>query len=422
MVISISKEKIYYELLCLYINLMMVFDCIADIFLFFDYEFTARSVLQKALYIVLCAALILSGEYYVKKLRKSLSLIGVFAVITVASVMVTPEIRSILTRALTIFLIYSIGLIIFVPHIVNFEKFLVCFEKYFVIDIIYSALNILVHNKIEHAYSMSFSYNSFWLSGLALIWFFKRGKLRYLFIYILNLISNLVGGARGGILCNALLFFFCFIAIYHPGRKKTNLLIRTLILIGVLGVGAIAAVISLGDRLLNLRSLFMLSGKSSDFLTGRGAIYAVLWKKILTNPFGFRGILSDRIYLANSFGSFDADFSFTSYAHNFIFEILYQYGLVLGMMILILVVICVVKTLKTVRRKWKQKNSFCIFYVLSLAAAFGQLSFSSSYLNTMNFGLAVAAIMVAMEFEKLDYRKRKFPLDRVNLKMNEVQI
>ena len=59
---------------------------------------------------------------------------------------------------------------------------------------------------------------------------------------------------------------------------------------------------------------------------------------------------------------------------------------------------------------------------MSLAAAFGQLSFSSSYLNTMNFGLAVAAVMVAMEFEKLGYKKRKFSLDRVNLKVNEVQI
>lgn len=400
MTISISKENIYYELLCLYINLMMLFDCIADVFLFFNNEFTARSALQKNIYIILFVELIVSGRFYDKEIKKCLMMVGGFAFITFASVIATPEIISILTRALTIFFIYSIGLIIFVLHVSNFEKFMGCFEKYFAIDVIYSILNILVHNKIEHAYSMSFSYNSFWLSGLALILFCKKGKLCYLLVYVINLVSNLIGGARGGILCNIFLILFCFIAIYHPRIERKRLMMRYLIPIGIFGLVTVAVVVSLGSRLLNSRTLFMIFGKSSDFFTGRGSIYLALWREIWKEPFDFRGILSDRIYLANSFGTFNANFSFTSYAHNFVLELLYQYGLAIGIVILIISVVLVKKTLKVVRGKWKYENAYCIFCVLSFASAFGQLSFSNSYLNTMNFGLAVVSIIISMNYSK----------------------
>lgn len=200
---------------------------------------------------------------------------------------------------------------------------------------------------------------------------------------IVGLISLLLYGSRGSLVT---LFILFIIFIWLKMHNKKLLIFGCIILIFMTVFGPmiisniITKMISFGidsrtiEKLLN-GNLF----KSND----RMMIYEYLMTIIFKNPIFGTGICGDRYVLPLRFSGTDA-----TYAHNLFIELMVDYGLIFGSLLIIILFYLIIKFL------FKESNidKKAFFYVFFIVG-FIQLMISRSWITESNFFIFFAILL-----------------------------
>lgn len=198
-------------------------------------------------------------------------------------------------------------------------KMCICFE----------IVNIFVGIRIE-GYSMGISYSILFFLGIYLskikysykecvkifyfIWFIlkygSRGSLLCILVYIVCLeVNNFIYKRE---LVKNILLLLCVVMIFYTKKQVFSFL---QIIVNIFNISS--------------RSIDLLIRNSGNgvYLSGRNILYSNIINIIKNNPLQIRGIFSER--LINS----------GIYAHNIVLELLYQFGIVIGGLLIILIAI-----------------------------------------------------------------------------------
>lgn len=222
---------------------------------------------------------------------------------------------------------------------------------------------------------------------------FKKFNPVKLFVLVVGVLYVLMLGNRGSVIC--LLTMFLIMLIYQTStmRLSRRLLILVIfsVVIGImaftnlyrqllLGLYAYAQSKGLSTRVF----LFFLGDDSSiNFDSGRSDILKMLWNKVVENPFGY-GLASDR-YLGNGL-----------YAHNVFLEIVVDFGLFIGGVIVIVLMYNIIRAIIRSKHCWSVRT---ILYVL-LCCGFVKLFISGSYLTEPYFFALIGTIVAINQYYK----------------------
>ena len=229
------------------------------------------------------------------------------------------------------------------------------------------------------AYSMTLSYYMLLPTVMFLDELMDKFSAKMLVFAILSLLTILALGARGPILC---IVVFGLLKFIRPNSKRTYK--RVIGQLSLLSIGLVILVflekimMSLYDFLLkfgiNSRSL-VLFFQDGVHLSGRDRIYETIIKEIIDNPIIGIGIAGDRPLFTSG------------YVHNIFFEILANFGIIIGSLISILLLIVLVQSLKS--KDIENYNISIIWISLGLV----HLLVSSSYLIDMRFWIFIGFIV-----------------------------
>ena len=254
---------------------------------------------------------------------------------------------------------------VFSRYLYDYKIFENMFSKFAVIVIITSTISyfITLGNDFEKQY-MAFSYNMLIHIVFLIIYSIEYKKKAYLTLGILGFFLLFFAGCRGSVLCTiaSVIVYFFF--------KKSDLT-KKIAFISVMSIFAILlfvnfkSILSLLSNIatkLNIDSRTINLIVNGEFLnnSGRDAIQRAMIDEF--NLFG-HGIFGDRFIGKGS------------YAHNFIIEIITQFGYIFGGTILIGFFFLLFKGIGT--KNIRLRNLVIIF----LSAGFFKLLLSGSYLN-----------------------------------------
>ncbi len=227
-------------------------------------------------------------------------------------------------------------------------------------------------------YSMPLSYYMLLPAVIYLDELFSKPSLKDLILVIISFLIILALGSRGAILCIGMFIFLKIIRLDLKQNLTTSLfnllLIGSTILI-ILYFGSILEYIN--NILLNFgirsRSIYLFLGKDIH-LGGRDLVYQNIIKGILDKPYIGMGLAGDR--RINGGG----------YAHNLLLEILADYGIVLGTILIVSLVFLIVKYLFI-----KDKEIYNM-YIIWLSLGFVHFMVSGSYLIDLRFWILMGLI------------------------------
>ncbi len=225
----------------------------------------------------------------------------------------------------------------------------------------------------NYDYSQGFGYM---LLFPIIVLFYQKKWYSLVFSAILLLLLIVYGG-RGPLL--SVVLFFVYVLI----KQKRFILIGVLVGAVAVGIPILASTVkSLGitSRMLDL----MLTGEMAQD-NGRNAINEVIERGIQQEPFGW-GLFGDRVITDGA-----------NYAHSFYREILAEFGIYIGGVLLFVLAIEVIKRFKIIKDEDRD------MYVLFFFACFVPILFSGSYLTSSNFALFIGLAILLPKF----YSKRR---------------
>lgn len=226
-------------------------------------------------------------------------------------------------------------------------------------------------------YSMSLSYYMLFPAIVFLNELFEKFSFKNFFIMLFSLFIIFIIGSRGALLCVAMFILLKLIkGNYNFGYRK--------VYFNFSFVGFSIFVILNFNRLLELsHNLLLMSGINSRTITllltnavslsGRDKIYQHILNEIAKRPFLGIGIAGDRTIESG-------------YTHNFFLEILSNFGIILGSIIIILIMLLIFKALST---KYADEYDMVAIW---LCLGFVHLTVSSSYLIDMKFWIFIALL------------------------------
>ena len=275
---------------------------------------------------------------------------------------------------------------VFSRYISDFELFENIFLKSAVVVVVCSTISFfLTLSKDYQKQYMVFSYNMLVHVVFLIIYFFEHKNPVYLTVGIWGFMLMFMAGCRG-----ALISCIGSLIVYLLFRKTS--LTKKIVLISIMSILLYFIIANLQEivswiadvaKNLNIDSRTIKLIESGDFLyeSGRDTI-----RERIIDGFNMlgHGLFGDRVL------------GMGSYAHNFIIEIIAQFGYIFGIPILVGVFLLLGKGLSA--RNKHLRNLIIIF----LSAGFFKLFFSGSYLNQepsfyILLGLCADAIMVRRE-------------------------
>ncbi len=350
---------------------------------------------------LLIAAIILSFLYFNRGLLKKrlLIVLSVYSLLILITFFLHNELLIIADKLVYYTFIQVIMYIMFFSAMKDLKPLTKYLRIYFIFGTIYSITQIFIFN-ITKLYSMGYSYNMTVLIIISLILAITKKRVDCMLFFLFNFGVILIVGSRGIILC--ILISLMLMPLFYKIKRK-NLLILTsivaVLLIAVLIMGfAFNNVIkssrnmkALKEDAINVYNSLSGKGELKIRLSGREKYYGFILNKIAERPFSYKGIYSDRYYLAHHFGKSGEPIMFGYYPHNIVLEILFQFGVLLGAMILLYFAYIIFNTGFKIN---KSKNRlYIILYIAILSYSVGQLMISGSYLTSNSFGLLVGYII-----------------------------
>lgn len=247
-------------------------------------------------------------------------------------------------------------------------------------------------------YGMYFGFESmlFWL--VILQHGFNKKKLLDFVLCVVFGLFIISFGSRSVILVMAggfityLFVYFASTSIY----KKIGIIVGLFVLIVVIVYfydAIVYLLIKMLDGYSNLgRTLWYLRNPSKTFeMDGRDILWKACLEEITRNPLSIKGVTGDRIYLVDTWGKI-------AYAHNFMLELLLEFGVIFGGMIVIFLIKIMTETLAIKDIEWKK--AILPFMILSYITLF----FSLTIWGCMWFWIYIVLLM--------RYRKNKLMKDQ----------
>lgn len=254
-----------------------------------------------------------------------------------------------------------------------------------IVSMLYSVY-LLGTKDLELEDNMDFAYKVLPSVLVIISWLFtdQRKKLAIIFT-IAGTVFLLLQGTRGPLLCLAI--FVCLMIYKKRGFGKLLFSISAIALAVTLLFNLTTVSLKLSEWAEKIDS----SGYSSRFITmlldgelsdanGRNSIEETLLEDIKENPFKIRGMFADR---QATLGLVDHEYSMVyengTYAHSLWLELIYDWGVLLGGAILLLLFLA---TLKLVTKSDKSDGYIIMLFVCT---GFIHLFLSGSYLTSTSF-------------------------------------
>ena len=228
-------------------------------------------------------------------------------------------------------------------------------------------------------YSMSLSYYMLLLTILFLDRLFDKLSIKMIVFTILSLLVILALGSRGPVLCVVVFILLKFI---RPNQRITHR--RIVRKFSVVGIGLIIIIFS-EQIFISLYHFFLKFGINSRtlilflldrvYLSGRDKIYAKVIDEISQNPLIGIGIAGDRRIIGGS------------YVHNFFMEVVGNFGIILGSILIIGILLLIINSIFT-------KNIFKYnMTIIWLSIGFVHLMVSSSYWVDIRFWIFLGVLI-----------------------------
>lgn len=242
--------------------------------------------------------------------------------------------------------------------------------------------NNMAGELIKMSYSLSFGYKMLFSSIVFMYLFVIKKKKVYLPFLVISIFTILLGGSRGPLIgmLVAVLFLIWQFFVNSPSYKK--------LIVMFVGVSAIVFILTVGfDAVIDLVKYvaveFDISSRSIDMFlkgtlsenNGRDKIYGLAINMIKENPFGY-GMYGDRYVIGQYY--------YWGYCHNIFLELLIDFGVVLGLLIILFILWKSIKMLFMCKDE-TYKFIFFIFFTSSL-----QLLLSSSFWYSPFFWACIA--------------------------------
>ena len=310
-----------------------------------------------------------------------------FAVILIFSLIINLQIISLIPETVLLFYARCICGFYFAFHINRFDKLLNSMQKYCFIAVIYLVIMILFNREYMINY-MPISYNLVLPFFAALFGFIINRKKLFLIPTVIIFGYIVLYGARAPLvyICVASFLFFVFQFKDMNLNKKLIYIFLGAIVLLVFLISFEFLLAQLMLRYPESRSLALLSQGRLLSFEGRGIFYGNAIKIIMENPLKIRGILSDRVIFSNIL---NVEISTGYYTHNILLEILLEYGVLLGSVIIIYISYITIIAFRYVNKVMDSniKALFCIFvgYVITSLMVSG--SYVTDYLFWFFMGL-----------------------------------
>lgn len=413
-VYSLKFWKINFKIcsfLAFYLNVGMIENMFANFFVFFMNRMPpaiTNLVINMTCVTVIIGVILINGRVDKKLIKLLFGYLFLYSV----SLFITPGILPIF---LTTFFrgLFSIFLVLYLfSRLSCFEEFFNCLKNYIYIGVVYALSESLVFGNtlLEESQYMAFTYNSMipMLTALVAVGLKdnkntfknKANVIIARIAFLIMFFANILYGARGAILCVAIALMMI---LYFSNRDKRLLYSVFALLMGLvfyvhheLIIQTFLLAFPDSRTLQKLAGQYFLNTASS----ARSLLYNLIWENFLDNPFAINGFLSDRVFLAHALPQDPKTGFYGIYAHNFILEILFQFG-VFGIPFLIWFAILLIRKLSSL----KKSNIISLQSVFTIATAFclGQLSFSFSYLIAKSFGFLLGVILYMRCYEVLEH-------------------
>lgn len=228
-------------------------------------------------------------------------------------------------------------------------------------------------------YSMSLSYYMLLPTILFLDRLFDKLSIKMIVFTILSLLVILALGSRGPVLC---VIVFILLKFIRPNQRITHR--RIVRKFSVVGIGLIIIIFS-EQIFISLYHFFLKFGINSRtlnlflldrvYLSGRDKIYAKVIDEISQNPLIGIGIAGDRRIIGGS------------YVHNFFMEVVGNFGIILGSIFIIGILLLIINSIFT-------KNIFKYnMTIIWLSIGFVHLMVSSSYWVDIRFWIFLGVLI-----------------------------
>ena len=251
----------------------------------------------------------------------------------------------------------------------------------------------------DETYSQDMSYKYLFPAIVLLSDVLYKFSFKSFFPFLICIFFVVAYGARGP-LVSLFLFTILYIVLMSKSLGIKTVLFSVLFISGV-AVYFITHLDQVIDYLINLmnslntsvRVLQMVMDESFAEDNARSSYAAECWKRIFDNPFWGTGPINDRVYLWNIF-HFEKGVA-GMYPHNFFVEVLTQYGLIFGLVIIYIFFIIIYKSVKY-SVNIETKKLLLVF----IGAYFFPLLFSGSYISSQGFYVLMAFCIVILKIRK----------------------
>lgn len=306
-----------------------------------------------------------------RDINKFVFLYLIIVIITTVSLLVYPNNRKYINDILfDILFINSLTYLytVQIKDIKIFENVSVKFALYtFIIN---SILGILGFLKIIDLsiYSMTLGYSLLFSLLIYTREYLKHKNIRNLTVMIMSFAIIFIVGSRG-----PLLSFLIFIALYLliNRRNISNYLFIFLSFISLVVIASYRNILLLISSVIHMfgiesRTLYLLLQSEGTNLSGRDELYNIVLQKIFENPITGLGLAGDRLYLG-------------TYSHNIILELLSHFGLIIGIILFIYILLSIYNEFRV--KDLEYKNFLLIWFCLGFVPLF----VSGSYLEYIPF-------------------------------------
>lgn len=280
----------------------------------------------------------------------------------------------------------------------QFKKYIVLFATivpYFLVFVYFVLGNGSLGK--EGTYDQGLTY-SYLISAIILCGsLFEKVNIKKLIPFLLCLFSMLSFGARGPIVCVAIYFIVRLTVLLLNKQPLKAILILLVYILGFLIIyinleTIIQFTIQRFDEMgFSTRVLSRILDNSLLEDKARKQIYIYCIDYIKSNPNGVGGPVNDRIYLSKVLYGWNDVLG--CYPHNFFLEIIMQFGLLFGVIILIVFILFVIKAYKNNKTS---ENVLLMF----LGFGFIPLLFSGSYVSFAPFWMLIALCSVTIKKHK----------------------
>ncbi len=266
-------------------------------------------------------------------------------------------------------------------YVNDFNIILQGFKKIFVLSWFSNILLIVYCYSTGRTMSgnMEISYSILPITIISIYFFLKEKSIKYLLSAIISVFIILGIGSRGPLLCIA-----SYIILYLMSNFKKNKLIIIILILATFLVfynynSILTSLIQICHHYdINSRTLYKIRDGSIVDDTGRGKIQDVAIEQLKEQPLIGTGIGVERIKINELVMQKDMG---SAYPHNFIIEIMVQYGYVIGSIILFYLLYLLIKSL--IKSNTIERELLIIIFSTEII----RLMVSSSYLRSSLFFL-----------------------------------